>query len=90
MSSISNDAEDLRQFSLQLTQFQDAIYNATLEMTNRFKSLGETWADPQYDRFAERIQDFNQKIFVFLTTTETVPEDLNALALKIEKYSSQR
>jgi len=52
MSSVILHPEDLEQFARDLERFNGDLTGAMNMLRGRLSALGQTWRDPQYDKFA--------------------------------------
>lgn len=90
MARVRNNAENLRNFATRFDNFLDCLYKKTLETKQSFGRLGESWQDAQYRRMGGKLDAFNSLIVRFVQSTETIPDDLRALAERIDNYNATR
>lgn len=72
---VSLDPDALQEFANQLKRATQEMTNASARLNQQFQRLGETWRDPEYQRFATEFQQTMKNIERFRQIAdETAPK----------------
>ena len=80
------DLEELSNFITRLQQFNNELSESASDISSNFSSLGSTWQDAQYSRFAEGWEQALQTIRNYLNSAPEYVTHLQTKARQIAEY----
>ena len=78
------NSRDLREFASQLNQFNADLVSRSAQLQAKFRQLGETWRDPQYQKFAQEFEQTMKNLRQFRERSDEVVPRLKKLADHID------
>ncbi len=90
MSQAIVDPGELRQFAHSLKKFNTELEERLAALAAQLQSLGATWRDQEYKRFAEEFEEQFKAIGRYVEATSHYAPFLLRKAERIEEYLQQR
>jgi uncharacterized protein YukE len=84
------DPEQVRRFAEELNRFNSELQGRMSALTARFKSLGDSWQDQEYEKFSEEFLQTMKSLRKFAETSHRFSPYLMRKAQRIEEYLNQR
>jgi uncharacterized protein YukE len=80
------DLESLTQFISQLQQFNNELSESSSNLTSHFATLGESWQDAQYQKFASEWEQALNTIRGYLQSAPDYVGHLQTKARQVSEY----
>lgn len=90
MAQAIMDPEQVRRFAEELNRFNAELQQRMGSLTVRFKSLGDSWQDQEYERFSEEFIQTMKSLKKFADASNRFSPYLVRKAQRIEDYLNQR
>ncbi|MBL6765441.1 MAG: WXG100 family type VII secretion target [Verrucomicrobiae bacterium] len=90
MAQAIMDPEQVRRFAEELNRFNGELQNRMSALTVRFKSLGDSWQDQEYEKFSEEFLQTMKTVKKFAEASSRFSPYLLRKAQRIEEYLQQR
>jgi len=84
------DPDEIRRFAKDLKRFLDAVEESSSALTNRFRSLGDTWRDQEHQQFAEEFENTMRVLGRFAGAADEQIPFLIRKADRLDDYLRQR
>jgi len=90
MSQAIIDPEEVRRFAAELKRFNGDLRERTASLMARFTALGDTWQDPEQEKFSGEFVQLMQTLQSSLELSERHTPSLLRKADRIQQYLDQR
>ena len=86
---VSADPQEMRRFANSLKEFNSLLSESIGKLNGQFRSLGETWRDPAYAKFAQEFESTLNELRRFEKVASEVIPNLQRTADRIDEVHRQ-
>jgi len=90
MAQVIVNPEEVRRFALQLKAGNAQLMDLTTRLRGQFGSLGETWRDQEYQRFAQEFEQTARSLKQFMRLADQYIPYLERKAEAAQRFLDQR
>lgn len=88
MAQVTADSDELKRFASELQRFNQQLDDSTKRLQGHFSRLGDTWRDPQYQKFASEFTQTMTLLRQFRRSAEQQIPRLQARAEHLERFQN--